>query len=193
MIGKRHRNWFTLFFIPIFPISRVSAFTECANCHACFGLDLDQFQKNSADVDQRALKTAIGLFNTLRQSPGDSALLNQLLEMYGGMREYGEAVSAARSFPEALNASATCMTTLGKIHLANNDPVSAIGCLEAALARNSLLGEALFFSALAHLNMKPPNAERAMGFARQAQAAGHPDAQMAITQAATALRGKVEG
>ena len=36
IVGKAYRQWFTVFFIPIFPISGRTAFTECSSCHSQF-------------------------------------------------------------------------------------------------------------------------------------------------------------
>ena len=36
LVAKSSRNWFTFFFIPVFPISGRTEFCECANCHAQF-------------------------------------------------------------------------------------------------------------------------------------------------------------
>src|SRR3954465_12543132 len=87
IIPMQSRDWFTLFFIPVFPISGAKQFVKCANCQTCFEADIEQLRRKVSMPDPRAMQQSIALYNTLRESPKDSALLNQLLEMYAGMKE----------------------------------------------------------------------------------------------------------
>src|SRR5688500_1585382 len=100
LVGKKQRTWFTLFFIPIFPVSGATHFVQCSSCGAAFSGDLEQIQRGQAMADASLYQRGIALYNSLRASPGDSALLNQLMDHYGMMGEFDEAMAAARHFPE---------------------------------------------------------------------------------------------
>jgi len=88
--------------------------------------------------DERAWQQCIALYNTLRESPKDSVLLNRLLEMYAGMREFQEALAAGRHFPDALSESAQCLTTYGKVNLAAGNPAEALRYLRMAVQKNKM-------------------------------------------------------
>jgi len=103
--------------------------------------------------------------------------------MYAGMREFDEALAAGRHFPDALNESAQCLTTYGKVNLAANKPGEALKYFELALAKNPRMAEAHFYSAVAHISATPPDPGRAIAAARQAQVMGHPNAAELIRQA----------
>jgi tetratricopeptide (TPR) repeat protein len=90
---------------------------------------------------------AITLYNSLRNSPANSITLNELMTMYAHMGEYDQAISAARDFPQALNNSEQCMTTLGRVYLARNNFPEAIQWFDAATTRNETLGEAHYYKA----------------------------------------------
>jgi len=184
MYGKSHRKWFTLFFCPIFPVSGKTTFTECSHCRAQFRLDIDELRHRLATPDPRLYQNAIGLYNTLRQSPRDSALLNQVLEAYAQIGDYNEALSAGRHFPDALNESAQCLTTYAKIHLAAGNAPEAINYLQQAIAKNPSLAEAHYFLAIARLSSTPPDKPAAIASARTAQSLGHPDAPALLQRAA---------
>jgi tetratricopeptide (TPR) repeat protein len=184
IIAKTYRQWFTLFFCPIFPISGRTHFSECANCRAQFRLDIDELRHRLSTPDPRLYQNAIGLYNTLRQSPRDSALLNQVLEAYAQIGDYNEALAAGRHFPDALNESAQCLTTYAKIHLAAGNAADAINYLQQAIAKNPSLAEAHYFLAIAHLSSTPPNQQAAQSSARAAQSLGHPDAPALLQRAA---------
>src|SRR5207245_816697 len=110
IVPMQGRDWFTLFFIPVLPISSAKQFVKCTSCQTCFDMDIEQFRRKAAMPDERAWQQCIRLYNTLRESPKDSVLLNRLLEMYAGMREFEEGLAAGRHFPDALNDSAQCLT-----------------------------------------------------------------------------------
>jgi len=183
LLAMQGRDWFTLFFIPVFPISGAKRFVKCENCQTCFEADIEQLRHKASMPDPRAMQQSIALYNTLRESPKDSALLNQLLEMYAGMREFDEALAAGRHFPEALNASAQCLTTYGKVNLAANRPREAMNYFELALAKNPRMAEAHFYTAVALISSTPPDPQQAIASARQAQALGYANAAELIRQA----------
>ena len=183
MVGKSYRTWFTVFFLPIFPVSGKQTFTQCTVCGAQFGLTLDDLRRGLARAESRQNEEAIGLYNSLRASPANSITLNNLMQMYAGMKEYDQAVSAAREFPDALNASEQCMATLGKVLLAADRHAEAMKWFEAALARNSTLGEAHYYKAVANLTSTPPNYPAAVAAARQARNAGYPQAEALMKEA----------
>jgi tetratricopeptide (TPR) repeat protein len=184
------RDWFTLFFIPIFPISGVKRFVQCSTCKTSFDADIEQFRRSATMPDERAWQQTISLYNTLRESPKDSVLLNRLLEMYAAMREFDEALAAGRHFPDALNESAQCLTTYGKIYLAKGDVPEALKYLQMALAKNKALGEAHFYTAVAHLSSMPPNPDAAIASARLAATHGHPNTAEFIRQAESVRAGQ---
>src|SRR5438270_113536 len=66
MLPKSYRNWFTLFFIPIFPMGSATKFTQCAACGAQFQVSSKQLQSSVDTVDAQQSQQAIGLYNSLR-------------------------------------------------------------------------------------------------------------------------------
>src|SRR5687767_13406878 len=96
IVGKSYRNWFTLFFLPIFPISGARPFTQCTTCNAQFPLTLDDLRRGIARAESKQNEEAIALYNSLRASPANAITLNQLMQAYAGMKDYDQAISAAR-------------------------------------------------------------------------------------------------
>jgi tetratricopeptide (TPR) repeat protein len=190
ILPMQAREWFTLFFIPVFPISSAKPFVKCGSCQTCFDVDIEQFRRKAAMPDGRAMQQCIALYNTLREAPKDSVLLHRLLEMYASMQEFDEALAAGRHFPEALNDSAQCLTTYGKIHLAKGDAPEALRYLQLALEKNKALAEAHFYTAVAYLSSNPPNPDAAIASARTAATYGHPNTAEFIRQAESIRAGQ---
>jgi tetratricopeptide (TPR) repeat protein len=177
LAGTRVRSWFTLFFIPVFPIGRGRRFTKCGHCAASFAVPPEQFETVAARADARQLQRAIGMYNSLRSSPANSVTLNDLMQLYASIGEYRQAISAANDFPAALNNSEQCMTTLGRVYLTDGNAAAGGRWLDAALARNPDLGEAWFQKAIALLKATPPDRAGAAVAAKAAKKAGHPGAE----------------
>ncbi len=110
--------------------------------------------------------------------------------MYASMNEYSQALSAANDFPEALTASEQCMSTLGRVYLANEQRAQAIEWFDKALARNPALGEAHYYKAVAHLTNTPPDYAAAATAARQARNAGFANADALLREAESKDRGE---
>jgi tetratricopeptide (TPR) repeat protein len=182
IVGKTARQWFTLFFIPVFPMGRKQRFTQCSNCKAQFRLPVEQMSRRLSNNQQGDHQRAITLYNSLRASPANSITLNELMQMYGQMSEYDQAISAARDFPQALQNSEQCMCTLGRILLAAGRNDEAIGWFDAALQRNGQFGEAFFHKALACLGCHPPKTDEAIAAARAARNNGFPNAEQLLRQ-----------
>jgi tetratricopeptide (TPR) repeat protein len=183
MVGKVFRPWFTIFFIPVFPIGGRQRFTECMNCHAQFRLPVQELERR-AGVDQaQEQQRSITMYNSLRASPANSITLNELMQLYGQMGEYDQAVSAARDFPEALRNSEQCMSTLGRVLLAAGRNAEAVQWFDAALARNPQLAEAQYHKAVACLTAAPPRVDEAVAAARAARNAGYPRAEQLLREA----------
>jgi tetratricopeptide (TPR) repeat protein len=190
IVPMQGRDWFTLFFIPVFPISGAKQFVKCTTCQACFDIDIEEFRRRSSIPDQRGLQQCIALYNTLRESPKDSVLLNRLLEMYAALREFDEALAAGRHFPDALHESAQCLTTYGKVLLASGNAPDALKYFQLALEKNKALAEAHFYTAVAHLSSLPPNPDAAIASARLAAANGYPNTAEFIRQAESIRAGR---
>jgi tetratricopeptide (TPR) repeat protein len=190
IVPMQGRDWFTLFFIPILPLSAAKPFVKCTSCKTCFDMDIEQFRRKASIPDERAWQQSIALYNTLRESPKDSVLLNRLLEMYAGMREFEEALAAGRHFPDALNDSAQCLTTYGKVNLAAGKPAEAMKYLQVALEKNKAMGEAHFYMAVAQLSSVPPNPDAAIASARLAASNGYPNTPEFIRQAEAVRAGQ---
>jgi tetratricopeptide (TPR) repeat protein len=189
IVGKTYRNWFTLFFLPVFPLSGSKRFSECSACHAQFTVGLDDLRRSLADSQREQNEQAIALYNNLRASPSNSITLNQLMLMYAGMNEYGQAISAANDFPEALGASEQCMSTLGRVYLASEQRPQALHWFDEALKRNGTLGEAHYYKAVAHLTDTTPDFDAAVASARQARNAGYQNAEALLREAESKARG----
>ncbi len=95
IVGKRHRQWFTVFFIPVFPISGSTPFSQCDGCGAQFSLPVAELGTRLADSEREQSQRAIALYNSLRNSPANSITLNELMTLYAGIDEFDQAISAA--------------------------------------------------------------------------------------------------
>lgn len=186
--GKQHRRWFTLFFIPVIPLSSPTRFTECPRCHAQFRLDTDAMRKSIAAQEQSQRQEAITLHNSLINAPKNSVALNQLMCLHAGLREFDTAIAEAAQFPDALNSSEQCMTTLARVYLCKNDHANALAWFDAAIARNPDLAEPHYHRALALLNQPKPDAEQALAEARKAKSLGHPEAEGLLKHVETKAR-----
>ncbi len=175
--GVRVRNWFTFFFIPTFPLGPGRHYTKCRKCGASFAMPPEEFEGAAARADARQLQRAITMYNSLRASPGNSVTLNELLQLYASMAEYGQAISAANDFPQAVQNSEQVMTTLGRVNLAAERFIDAETWFEKALDRNPDLGEAWFHLALTVLKILPRDVPRAIAAAKAAKKAGYPAAE----------------
>ncbi|HEV2293373.1 MAG TPA: zinc-ribbon domain-containing protein [Tepidisphaeraceae bacterium] len=189
IVGKSYRQWFTVFFIPVFPISGSTRFSRCTNCDATFEVGAEELSSRVAETQREQSQRTISLYNSLRNSPANSITLNELMTLYAGLGEFDQAISAAAQFPDALNNSEQCMTTLGRIYLAQNKHAEAIQWFDAALARNNLLGEAHFHKAVAHLTSTPPDYQKAIASARAARSNGFPNADALLREAEAKARG----
>lgn len=183
IIGKTYRNWFTLFFIPMFPVSGTKTFSQCTHCGAQFPVPLSELARNIRQADQQQMQRAIAMYNSLRNSPANSITLNDLMSLYASIGEFDQAISAAGEFAQALNNSEQCMTTLGRIYLAKNQFDEALKWLEAAIARNPELGEAHYYRAIACLTQPALDLDKAIRSARAARAAGYPGAEDLLQEA----------
>jgi phage terminase large subunit GpA-like protein len=139
IVGKSVRSWFTLFFIPVFPVSGTRRFSQCTHCGAQFPVEARQLGQQVAAAERQQSQRAIGLYNSLRNSPANSITLNELMTLYASINEFDQAISAAREFTAALHNSEQCMTTLGRIYLAKNEHPEAIRWFDEALKRNETL------------------------------------------------------
>lgn len=175
--NKAARTWFTLFFIPVFPMSARRPFCQCQNCQAQFKGSAEDLGKKTAASQQQLMQRAIQMYNSLRASPANSVTLNNLLLLYLQTGELNQAISAAHEFPEALNASEQCMTTLGRILMEQQQQPTAIKWFDAAIARNPMLGEASYCKAVALMSLNPPDLAAATTAARAARSAGVAEAE----------------
>ncbi len=183
LAGQRARPWFTAFLIPLFPIGGGRRFTRCRACGTSFAAPPEQIARAASRSDAQQVRRGITLYNSLRASPGNSVTLQELMTLYLSIGEPAQAVGAAADFPDALNASEQCMTTLGRAYLAAGAAAEAIGWLDSAVARDPAAGEARFQRATAYLSLTPPQAEPAAADAWVARNAGHPGAAEVLRRA----------
>jgi len=189
MQGRSFRSWFTLFFIPLFPISGRSPFSQCPQCGAQFRVSPEQLRHRVSMGEAQQNQQAIGLYNSLRASPANSITLDQLMKMYASMKDFDAAIAAASEFSQALHSSEQCMTTLGRVYLARNEFAQAIQWFDAAVQRNPELGEGHYYKGLSHLLTTPPDYSAAIAAARAARAAGYPGAAELLKEAESKARG----
>jgi tetratricopeptide (TPR) repeat protein len=180
--NKTARRWFTLFFIPIFPIDAGRPYTQCSNCQMRFATTSETIGKRATVSQGRQLQQAVQLYNRMRASPANSVTLHELLDLYLTLEEYDQAVSAAREFQQALNASEQCMTTFGRVLIQQHNFAEAIKWLDAALARNPQGGETNYFKAVAMMDQTPPDYPAAAAAARLARAANYPQSDALIAE-----------
>ncbi len=157
--------------------------TQCSQCGASFAMAPEEFVGAAARADAAQVQRAIAMYNSLRSSPANSITLNELMQLYGSIGEYSQAVSAAADFPQALNSSEQCMCTLGRIYISQNDFAAALQWLDHALARNPEMGEAQYFKAMALLRGTPGDPQKAVGCARAAKKSNFPGADELLKEA----------
>jgi tetratricopeptide (TPR) repeat protein len=180
---------FTLFFVPLFPIGARRPLCECQNCHAQFRGTAEDLMKKTDSAQQGQMQRAIQLYNSMRASPANSVTLNNLMLLYFQLGEFDQAVSAAREFPDALNASEQCMTTLGRVLMEQKKQAEAIQWFDVAIARNPMLGEAAYCKAVALMSLMPPDLAGAEAAARSARTAGVPEAEALLREIEKRQRG----
>jgi tetratricopeptide (TPR) repeat protein len=188
LIPRSYRQWFTLFFVPVFPIGPKMLFSQCALCSTTFRVPPDQIKSQVDQVDDAHRQRAIGMYNSLRVSPANAVTLNELMSLYAGMNEFDEAISAARTFPAALDASEQCMTTLGRVYLAMGRHAEAVAWFDKAIERNGMCADAQYFKALALSTQPVPDLSAAQTAARHARTAGHPNADLLLRDIENRLR-----
>lgn len=188
IVGKIYRPWFTLFFLPLFPIGRSQRFSECSKCGAQFPVEARQLSTQISASEREQSQRGIAMYNSLRNSPANSITLNELMALYASLSEYDQAISAASEFPDALNASEQCMVTLGRVYLAKNDNPTALKWFDAAIARNEALGEAHYYKGVTKMTATPPDFAGAVAAARAARSSGFPGAEHLLQEAESRSR-----
>ena len=186
--SKSYRSWFTIFFVPVFPLSGKHALSQCPLCGAQFRVSPEEIRDRLLAGSRQQNQQAIAMYNSLRTSPANSITLDQLLKLYATMQEYDQAISAGAEFQQALHNSEQCMTTLGRVYLAKNDYAEALKWFDSAIDRNPQLGEAQYYKGLSHLLTTPPNVAAAVAAARAARSAGYPEADALLRQAEAKAR-----
>src|SRR5206468_3037045 len=92
--GKTVRSWFTLFFIPVFPVSGSRRFSQCTHCGAQFPVEARQLGTQVAAAERQQSQRAIALYNSLRNSPANSITLNEPMTLYASINEFDHAIAA---------------------------------------------------------------------------------------------------
>ena len=126
LVSLLRRRWFTLFFLPVAPLepaANARGLCKCTSCKAILDRSIEQFARRSRGRGASAAGYAgdgdwsysISLYNKLRESPADGAVMLQLLQTYEAMNEPGEAAAAARHFPQALAAEPRCRAVLDRM------------------------------------------------------------------------------
>ncbi len=59
---KNYKRWFTLFFIPIFPINTVDTFYECGNCKSAYSEKIRDILNQNTDEKDKAIEEGKRLF-----------------------------------------------------------------------------------------------------------------------------------
>jgi tetratricopeptide (TPR) repeat protein len=193
LIARSHRQWFTIFFVPVFPISKKLMFSQCANCGTTFRVDPTRLKTHLDEADHAQRQRAITMYHSLRASPANAVTLNELMSLYASLNEFDAAIAAARDFPAALESSEQCMTTLGRVYLTMDRQDEAVEWFEKAIERNPLYAEAQYFKAVAHLGQSPPDLERAQSAARAARIGEHPNAELLMRDVEQKMRAREQG
>lgn len=116
LVGKVRRAWFTLFFIPIIPLDRnANRVSQCRECKQVFEMPIEQLARRAGTGGSNRLSDTIVVYNELREHPSDGKTMLKLLKMYEQLGELNEAETAARHFPAAMSADASCGILLEKM------------------------------------------------------------------------------
>jgi hypothetical protein len=118
LIGRIRRAWFTMFFIPIVPLDRIDRaqrLSQCRECKEMFDLTIEQLARKAGAGSRNSFADAIAMYNRLRDEPANGQLMLQLLKAYEALGEPGEAESAARQYPKAVEAEPACAVLLANL------------------------------------------------------------------------------
>ncbi len=130
------RQWFTLFFIPVIPLGKAQHFCQCQACQGQFAVDIDAISRRGAMAETGDYQRAIELFNEMKATPKDSVKLHALMHAYCELGEFGEAIAAARAYPEALKSSEVCMIVLAQACAEHGNLETGITWCDRALELN---------------------------------------------------------
>lgn len=111
IVGKIYRTWFTLYFIPIFPVQlakNATRISQCTHCKQMFNCPPETLAHHSGAGGATALADTFPVYNQLRERPADGQTLLKLMMLYQELGELAEAETAARHFPEAFASEPAC-------------------------------------------------------------------------------------
>ena len=113
--GRVIRRWFTLFFVPVFPVQSVAQgfrFTQCSACKREINGTIEQLARRAPAEGVTDHQTAIRLYNQLRDQPDDAAKLLDLVRVYVSTGDIRDAEAACKMFPAAYTKDPTIEQTL---------------------------------------------------------------------------------
>ncbi|MES4792066.1 MAG: hypothetical protein C4321_02945 [Chloroflexota bacterium] len=82
-IEKKVRNWFTLYFLPIFPMDKGLRFVECSHCHEQYAMTLD-------DVREKLKEREVEWSRVAEQQKEREEKLRARIEVSGDPQSYLE-------------------------------------------------------------------------------------------------------
>lgn len=62
LLFKKYTRWFTLFFIPVFPINTMDRFYECNNCNSAYAQKIKSILAETTETREHALQKAQNLY-----------------------------------------------------------------------------------------------------------------------------------
>jgi len=108
LVLKKYKRWFTLFFLPIFPIETIDTFYECSSCKSAYGqhikaaLTQGQAERENAINEAKKIyaKTLIATMTHMAMIDGDFAKVEEeyIEEVKQQFSDYSSDVNEAYDF-----------------------------------------------------------------------------------------------
>jgi tetratricopeptide (TPR) repeat protein len=193
-VEKQVVTYFTLYFIPIFPMHRGEKFVECEYCHSRFMTPLADFQAAEAEqreesARQESARQAAAqqgeaeveeLLRTWRQQPDDRVALCRLLDLLAAQGRYHRLDELEGEIRARHGGDADVLLRLAHAAYALKRYDQAIRDYEALLAANPYRGDARFYLASSYWSLEPPDWDRALEHMRIATDMGFQPAVEAL-------------
>lgn len=193
-IEKQVVTYFTLYFIPLFPVQRGMKFVECQYCQAKFQQTLDELRARSAQAEQERVAEAAARdaaaqqrqdeLGRLRQrwseAPEDRVSLVRLLDMLAEDGQYTELLAMEPAIRERYGEDPDLVIRLGHAAFALKRYDDAASDYEQLVTANPYRGDARFYLASSCWYMDPPQFDRAVEHMQIAADMGYPAASEAL-------------
>ena len=193
-VEKQVVTYFTLYFIPLFPMHRGEKFVECEYCHARLlttlqGLQDMEVQRQQKEAEEAAAQQAEAerqgaeaeeLVRSWQERPEDRALACRMLDTLAGQSRYYRLQELEPEVRARFGSDPEVLLRLGHSAYALKRYEEAIRDYEQVLAENPYRGDARYYLAASYWAMQPANWDKALEHMRIARDMGYQPAVEAL-------------